>query len=108
MSAKASEGGWNSTYNTHALPSGKQGGDTNKETEKGEGSPATVCGAQGDDNGVNDTGDDSANTKASSECLPWWIAIADCPADKVGMCLMAKGPFNGGNDISESRRMSGD
>lgn len=95
------------TYHTHALPSRKQGGNTNEESEEGERPPATVCGAEGDYNGINNAAHYSAHSKSASECLSRWVTIADCPADEVGMGLVAEGPFNRGNDIPECGRMSG-
>jgi len=96
------------TYHTHALPSGKEGGDTDEETKESESSPSTVCRAQGDDDAIDNTGHDSGDTKAASKCLSRWVAVADSPANEIGMGLVAEGPFHRGNNLTEGRRMSGD
>lgn len=96
------------SYHTHALPGGKQGGDADEQTEKRERPPPTIRRAEGDDDAVHDAGDDAGDTQAAGKGLSGLVAVADGPADEVGVGLVPERPFDGGNDVAERRRVRGD
>lgn len=94
------------TYHTHPLPCRKKRRDTNEEAQESQCTPATVGSAQRDDNGVDDATNDATNTKTTSKHLSGRIAIADGPANEVGVSLVTQSPFDSCNDLAESRGMS--
>jgi hypothetical protein len=98
----------NKAYNTHALPCSKQGRDADEETQECQRSPASVGPTESDDDGIDQSANDATNTKPASKRLSRRVAVADGPADEVGVCLVAEGPLDSGNDFAESRRMGGD
>lgn len=96
------------THHTHALPSSEKGCNANEQTQESQCPPTSVGGAESNDDGINDTSDDAADSKTSGESLSWGVSVADGPANEVGMGLVSKRPFYRGNDITERRWMGGD
>jgi hypothetical protein len=96
------------TYHTHALPGSDQGCNADEEANSRKSSPATSSGAEGEDDCDEEAGKNATNTKTTSEDDPRPVAVADCVADEVGMCLVAESPFDGADNLFECRRMCGD
>ena len=76
------------TYHTHPFPRREKRRDTNEEAHESQCTPATVSSAQGNDDGVDDTTNDATNTKTTSKHLSGRIAIADGPANEIGVSLV--------------------
>lgn len=94
------------TYDTHAFPGSDQGSNANKETNSGEGSPTTTGVAESYEGCGGDATNDTAKTKATGEDDARTVAVANSPADEVGVGLMAERPLNGVYHVMESGRMS--
>ena len=91
------------TYNAHAFPGCDKSCHANDETNSREDPPASTSAAESNKNCGNDSTNDTANPKASSEDHTRTVAIADCPADKVWMGLVAERPFDCVYDVTEGR-----
>ncbi len=102
------EGKKEATYHTHALPRSNQGCNANEEANGGKGSPATPGRAECEDDCTDKASHNATDTQTTSEDDSWAVAIADCVADEIWMCLMAECPFNRADDLAECRRMCGD
>src|SRR5690349_10915182 len=92
-------------HNTHALPGSNQGRDANEEANERHDAPSTTSAAEGENNGGNETTDDSANAKTACKDDTGTVAIADGPSDEVGVGLATKRPLDRCDDVVESGRM---
>lgn len=91
----------------HALPGGDESGNADEPAKEGKDAPAATSRRESDDNVGNQTSNDTKDTKTTSEDDTRAIAIADSPADEVGVRLPAQGVFDGGNYFAESRWVGG-
>ena len=96
------------TYNAHALPCGNQGCNADEEANGGRGSPATASRTECEDDCAKEATNNATNTETTSKDNPRTIAIADCVADEIGMCLMAESPFDRIQNLTKRRRVCGD
>lgn len=92
--------------NAHTLPGSDKGGDADDKAEETHDPPSTTCAAQGEDDAREKTSNDAANTQSSGENDTRAVAVADCPADEVGVSLATQRPLNGGDHVFESRWVS--
>lgn len=76
------------TYHTHPLPRSDQGCNTNHETNSRQHSPATSSVAECNYDGRNYTPNDSTNAKTTGKDHTRSVAVADAPANEVGVRLM--------------------
>jgi len=63
--------------------------------------------AESEEDGSNDAADDASNAKATSEGDTGSVAIADGPANEIGVSLVTKSPLNGAHNRAERCGMSG-
>lgn len=92
-------------HHTHAFPGCNQGGDADEEANQRHDTPCTTSTTESENDCSNDTGDDAADTETTCKDDTGTVAVADGPADKVGMCLATKRPFDRRDDIVEGRWM---
>lgn len=93
--------------NTHSLVSGDQGTDSEHERNSRQGSPASSDIAQCKDDSNDEAKDNKTNTKTSCKEHTCGVTVADRPADKVGVGLVAKTLIHRLEDTPECRGMSG-
>lgn len=99
------ENGRAATYDAHALPSSYQGCNADHETNCRQDSPAPPSVAESDEDSGNDATNNAAEPEAASEDYSWTVAVANGPADEIGVSLVTERPFNGVYNTSERRRM---
>ena len=95
------------THHTHALPGSDQGRDTDHEPNGRYHPPAPTGTTEGEQDHRDETSGNPSDPKSASEDHAGPIAVADAPADEVGMSLVTQRPFNGMDDIAESRGVCG-
>ena len=91
----------------HAFPGGDQRRDADEPAHEGDYAPCSAGGAEGEEEVCDQAGQDAEDTESAGEDDPRTVAVADCPADEVGVCLLAQGVFDGGYHRAESGRVSG-
>ena len=96
-----------STYDTHALPSSEESSNADHEADGRKYSPATASVTEGDKYRCYDASNNTRNTEPSSKDYTRSIAIADRPADEVGMRLATKSPFDGVGNVAKGGRVGG-
>lgn len=74
---------------THALPGGNESADANEVENEGDGSPAAVGAGECDENVNKQAGENATDTKTAGEDDTGTVAVADSPADEVGVSLAA-------------------
>lgn len=92
-------------HHTHAFPCCDQGGDADEKTNQRHDTPCTTSTAKSENDCSNETGDDAADTETTCKDDTGTVAVADGPANKVGMCLATKRPFDRRDDVVEGRWM---
>jgi hypothetical protein len=90
---------------THTLPGGDQGRNTEDEKNDGEYTPSTSNMTECDDDECDDGSDDEEDTETASKDDTGTVAIADGPSNEVGMSLTAKRVLDGIDDLTESGGM---
>ncbi len=76
------------TYDTHALPGSNECCNTNHEANGRQYSPASTSVTESDENGTDNTTEDSGNTKTAGEYDSGRIAVANGPSNKIGVGLV--------------------
>jgi len=94
-------------HNTHALPGSDQRGDTENVEKKWEHTPRTADMGQCDEQISEYAEHDQADTKTTGKDNTRTVAIADGPANEVGMSLTTERPFDSSGNIAPCRRVSG-
>lgn len=89
--------------NAHSLPSSDEGGDADEESDEGEDTPGPTSAAEGDENSGDEASDDTCDPEPTSEDDAGAIAIADGPANEVGVGLPTQRPLDGGSHLPEGR-----
>lgn len=89
--------------NTHALPRSNQGRDANEETNESQASPATTSAAKSDEKAGHEAGNNAADTETTGKDDARSVAVANGPANKVGVGLTAQGVFDGSNGRAKGR-----
>jgi hypothetical protein len=84
--------------NAHPLPGGDESSNANEPAEEWDDAPATTSGRECDDKIGDQAGSDGEDTKTASKDDARSVAVADCPADEVGVRLPAEGVLDGGDD----------
>lgn len=82
----------------HALGTSIERRDAEDEKESAESAPAASHVAKGENNRDDNTEVHEDDSEPDGEGLPRPVAIANCPADEVGVELVAEGVFDGGSD----------
>ena len=95
------------TYHAHALPRGNEGRDTKHEKTGREHPPTSTSVAQSDQNSGNDTTDNASNTEATGEDDARPVAVANGPANEVGMGLVTERPLDRVEDGAERSGVGG-
>lgn len=90
-------------HNAHTLPGSDERGDTNHKAKETHDPPSTTCAAQSKDDACEKTSDDAANTQSAGEDDTRAVAVADGPADKVGVSLATQRPLYSGDHVLEGR-----
>ena len=91
----------------HSLPSSNERRNTDHEANRRENSPAPTSVAESNEDSGDETTYNSTDAQTTGENDARPVAVADSPADEVGMGLMAKRPFNGSDNGCESSWMCG-
>lgn len=73
--------------NTHAFPCGDESRDADQEQNDGQDTPRATSAAKHDENRGDNTKEDGGHSEAACEDDTGLVAIADCPADEVGVAL---------------------
>jgi hypothetical protein len=73
----------------HTLPGCDECGNTDNKANQGKDPPSTASAADSEDYGSNETSDDAADTQSTSEKDTRTVAVANGPADEVGVSLAA-------------------
>jgi hypothetical protein len=89
------------TYDTHALPCGDQRCKAKNGEDDGQHAPRSADAAQCDDDLGNDCGNNQAGAQTTGEDHTGSIAIANGPADEVGVSLAAERVLDGVDDLPE-------
>lgn len=76
------------TYDTHALPSGNERGNTNHEANGRKDSPASTSVTESDEYGTDDTTKNAGNSKTTGENDTGPVAVANRPSNEIGVGLM--------------------
>ena len=71
--------------NAHALDGSEKGGNADQESNDGKYTPATASTAEGDEDRSDKTSNDAEDTKTTSEDDTRTVAVANSPADEVGV-----------------------
>jgi len=90
---------------THAFPGSDECGDAKKEQWEGECTPAAIDAGECDEKANDDSTDDARNAEDARKEDAWRIAVADCPADEVGVSLASQGIFNSRKNMTKGRGM---
>lgn len=93
--------------NTHALPGSNERGDADDEANQRKNPPGTTSTAESEDDGDNETGNDTTDAQTTRKDDARAVAVTDCPANEVRMSLATQRPLNCSNDVLESRWVSG-
>ena len=96
------------TYHTHALPGCDESGDADEKANCGEDTPGPTGRAESQENGSDEASNDTSDAQTTSEDDARSVAVADRPANEVGMGLVAERPFYGADDVLESGGVGGD
>lgn len=91
----------------HALPGGDESGDTDEPADERKHAPPASSGGEGDDEVGDEAGSDGKDAEAAGEDHTRTVAVADGPADEVGVCLSAEGVLDCGDDFAESGWVGG-
>lgn len=89
----------------HALVRGDEGGDADEVAGEGDGAVCARGGAQGEDDAGDEREQDDGDAEAAREDDARAVAVADGPADEVGVCLVAQRVFYAGGGGVEGRRV---
>ncbi len=95
------------TYHTHTLPGSDEGCNADHETNGRQNSPAPPGATQNDENSGKDARNNPTDSKTASENHTWSIAVADGPANEVGVRLMSQRPLHGSKDSGKGRWVCG-
>jgi len=93
--------------NAHTLPGSNKSGDANQKPDDRQHAPRTAGTAECDEDSSDETTDDATDTKTTSKYDARTIAVADGPANEVGVGLATEGPLDRGNDFAEGRGVGG-
>ena len=93
--------------NAHTLPSSDKRRDTDHEADGGKDPPAATGVAESDEDSGDDAAYNSGGAQTSGENNAWPVAVADGPADEVGMGLVTERPLDSSDDGCESTWMCG-
>lgn len=94
-------------HHTHSFIGRDQSGNAKHQTNGGYGTVTTAGLAQSEDDSRGKGQENQAHTKTPCEEHASGIAIADCPANKVGVCLAAESILNDSSNAAECRRVGG-
>lgn len=86
---------------THTFPGSDERRDADNKANQGKDPPATTSAAESQDDGDNETSDDAADAQSTGEDDTGTVAVANGPADEIGVSLATERPLNGGDDILE-------
>lgn len=92
---------------THTLPGGDERGNANDKANQRHDPPGAACAAQSEDDGDDKTSDDTADSETARKDDTRAVAVADCPANEIGVGLAAQRPLNGSDNILECGWVSG-
>lgn len=93
--------------NAHALPRGDERRDADEPGGERDHAPRPGGGGEGDEEVGNETRDDAEDSQPAGEEDAWAVAVADGPADEVGVGLPAESIFDGGEDGAEGGGVGG-
>lgn len=93
--------------NAHSLPGSDESRNTDEETDEGEDAPGSTGAAESDEDSCNKTTYNSTDTEASSKDDTGTVAIADSPANEVGMSLTAQRPLDRVSNTTKGGGVSG-
>ena len=85
-------------HDAHALVRGHERADAQDESNGREGPVAPAGVAEGQDDADGEAGDDEADAEGARKEDARWVAVADGPADKVGVGLSAERGLDGVDD----------
>lgn len=91
----------------HSLPRSNQCRDADEKSNQRNYSPGPASGAEGKNDGNNQTSHNATNTQAACEDDARPVAIANGPTNEVGMRLATQGPFHRRHDLLKGRRVRG-
>lgn len=91
----------------HAFPGGNESGDADEPGGEGDDAPGATGGAEDEEEVDQEAGEDEEDAEAACKGDAGWIAVADGPADEVGMRLPAEGVFDRGGGGAEGGRVGG-
>lgn len=94
-------------YDAHALVGGDECADAYDKGNGGESAVAAAGAAEAQDDASDDAEEDGADTEGASKEDAGWVAVADGPADEVGVGLAAECRLDGVDDEAEGGGVSG-
>jgi len=93
--------------NAHTLPGRDERSNTDEPAEEWQHTPSSASMAERNEEVSEEASDDTADTQATSEDHTRTVAIANRPADEVGMSLSAKRVLHSLDDGAEGSRVGG-
>ena len=91
------------THHAHALPRREQRRNTDQERQRRHDPPCPSRRAHRQQHGGEDAADDARGAEPAREEHPRPVAVADGPADEVGVGLAAQRPLDGAQHVLEGR-----
>jgi hypothetical protein len=82
----------------HSLPGGDESSNTNEPAKEWDDAPAPASGGECDDEVGDQASSDGEDAETASKDDTRSVAVADCPANEVGVRLPAERVLDGGND----------
>jgi hypothetical protein len=82
----------------HSLPGGDESSNANEPTKERDNTPTSASGGECDDEIGDKASSNGEDAETASKDDTRSVAVADCPANKVGMGLSPKRVLDGGND----------